>query len=79
MRSLILTGLIALGALPLSAHPRVMVRGGFRLPRPMVVVRPAPIFLEPAPVVIYRPERACGAEHYYESDRGHRHAWLHRW
>ncbi len=70
MRSLLLAGFAALLAAPLSAHgcgPRVVVRGGFWAPRPLVVLRPAPICLEPAPVVIYH--------HGY----GHRHGWRRRW
>lgn len=73
MRSLILTGLVALATLPLAAHPRVFVRGGFWLPRPVIVVRPAPVYLEPAPVVVYRHERACEDDHYYR--HGRRRHW----
>lgn len=55
MRSLILTGIAALACLPASAHPRVFVRAGFWLPRPVVVVRVAPYCAEPAPVVACHP------------------------
>jgi hypothetical protein len=73
MRFPVLVGLIALGALPLSAHPRVFVRGGFWWPRPILFVRPAPVCLEPAPVLVYRHERMCHAERYY------RHGWRRHW
>ncbi len=72
MRSLIIPGLVALMAAPLSAHPfhgscgpRVFVRYGYATPRPLVVVRPARFCPEPAPVVFFRP--------------WHRHGWHRRW
>lgn len=51
--------LALLAALPLSAHQRVYFRAGHPLPRPVVVVRPAPLVCAPAPVVVL----------------GHRHRW----
>ena len=71
MRFRILAGLLALGAMPLSAHPRVFVRGGFSWPRPLLVVRPTPVCLEPEPWMIHRREREF--ERYYR--HGRRHYW----
>ncbi len=82
MRSLIHRGLVAVAtlcALPLAAHPHMIVRGGFWIPRPFLIVRPAPVCLEPAPVVVFRNERACEFERYGEVERYYRHGRRRHW
>lgn len=67
MRSLILSGLVALMTAPVSAHPyhgscapRAFARFGYWSPRPLVVVRPATFYPTPTPVVVYHPwHRHC--------------------
>lgn len=68
MRSLLLLALATLVTAPLSAHshgPRVLLHGGFWAPRAVVLSNPAPVFLGPAPVIIYRHRSAhyCGRRH----------------
>ncbi len=60
MRFLILTGLVALIAAPVSAHPyhgpcapRAFARFGYGAPRPFVVIRPVVSYPVPAPMMVY--------------------------
>lgn len=68
MRPLLLLAFAALAAPSLSAHgcgPRIVVRGRFWAPGPIVVLRPAPVCLRPAPVVfkLYGHGRHHGRRH----------------
>ena len=55
--------LALLAALPLSAYQRIYFRAGYGLPRPVVVVRPAPFVCEPAPVIVLGPRHRWHRHH----------------